>query len=205
AIRVSGPPPGDQVTAADWPVPGPAVAPYAPAQIRAGDLELQPGLRIEPMVVDGSRLYPLVGSAPEQGFRRIDWAFDPRFAATYKLSKRLALRTGAGLYHQQPDPEDLSSVFGNPTLSPSSAVHAVIGGAYKVTPTLTLELTGFGKYLWDLPARSQLPTPALAQALDQDGIGRSYGGQVLLRQELVKGFFGWITYSLIRSERRDHE
>ena len=27
---------------------------------------------------------------------------------------------------------------------------------------------------------------------------------MLLRQELLRGFFGWITYSLIRSERRDH-
>jgi outer membrane receptor protein involved in Fe transport len=26
---------------------------------------------------------------------------------------------------------------------------------------------------------------------------------VLLRQELVKGFFGWLSYSLIRSERKD--
>jgi hypothetical protein len=38
----------------------------------------------------------------------------------------------------------------------------------------------------------------------QEAVGRTYGGQALLRQELVKGFFGWITYSLIKSERRDH-
>jgi hypothetical protein len=52
-------------------------------------------------------------------------------------------------------------------------------------------------------------SPPLAQALVQSGSfespsGRSYGGQVLLRQELWKGFFGWVTYSLIRSERKDH-
>jgi hypothetical protein len=28
--------------------------------------------------------------------------------------------------------------------------------------------------------------------------------QVLLRQELLKGFFGWLTYSYSRSERQDH-
>jgi outer membrane receptor protein involved in Fe transport len=203
-ITVFGQPPGAQVNADDWSINELGVAPFAVAQIKTGRLELQPGVRVEPMVVDGSRALPLVGSAPQQGFRRIDWELDPRVAITYKASERLSLRTGAGLYHQPPDPEDLSSVFGNPTLAPSSAVHGVIGGAYKLRSTLTLELTGFAKYLWDLPARSELATPALAQALDQDGVGRSYGGQLLLRQELVKGFFGWITYSLIRSERKDH-
>src|SRR5262249_22299758 len=44
----------------------------------------------------------------------------------------------------------------------------------------------------------------LARALTQDGTGKSYGGQLLLRQELFQGFFGWISYSLTRSERQDH-
>jgi hypothetical protein len=44
----------------------------------------------------------------------------------------------------------------------------------------------------------------VGQALTQDGIGRVRGVQVLLRQQLLRGFFGWITYTLMRSERRDH-
>ena len=44
----------------------------------------------------------------------------------------------------------------------------------------------------------------MADSLTQDEIGRAYGGQLLLRQELLRGFFGWITYSLTRSDRRDH-
>jgi len=31
-----------------------------------------------------------------------------------------------------------------------------------------------------------------------------YGGQILIRQELWKGFFGWIAYTVSRSERKDH-
>jgi hypothetical protein len=69
---------------------------------------------------------------------------------------------------------------------------------------LTIEAIGFYKYLYDLVSRSALASPPLAEALTQDGAGRIYGGQALLRQELVHGFFGWISYSLIRSERRDH-
>jgi hypothetical protein len=45
----------------------------------------------------------------------------------------------------------------------------------------------------------------VAQALTQDGSGRVRGVQVLLRQELLKGFFGWVTYSYSRSERQDHD
>jgi hypothetical protein len=37
-----------------------------------------------------------------------------------------------------------------------------------------------------------------------EGVGRAYGGQILLRQALAKGFFGWASYSLMRSERKDH-
>ena len=46
--------------------------------------------------------------------------------------------------------------------------------------------------------------PPVADQLTQDEIGRAYGFQALLRQELLRGFFGWITYSLTRSERQDH-
>ncbi len=69
----------------------------------------------------------------------------------------------------------------------SRALHASAGFAYKLTPTLTLESVGFYKRYYDLVSRSALPTPPVAQALTQDGIGRSYGGQVLLRQEHQEG------------------
>ena len=36
-----------------------------------------------------------------------------------------------------------------------------------------------------------------------DGVGRVYGGELLLRQSLSKWFFGWISYTLMRSERKD--
>ena len=51
--------------------------------------------------------------------------------------------------------------------------------------------------------RSQAESPLLAHALDQTGIGRSYGTQFLLRQQQVGRFFGWVSYSILRSERKD--
>ena len=51
--------------------------------------------------------------------------------------------------------------------------------------------------------RSEAESPLVAHALDQTGIGRSYGTQFLLRQQQVGRFFGWISYSILRSERKD--
>src|SRR4029453_7708397 len=36
------------------------------------------------------------------------------------------------------------------------------------------------------------------------GIGRVYGIEALIRQELSRYVWGWIAYTLIRSERQDH-
>jgi len=46
-------------------------------------------------------------------------------------------------------------------------------------------------------------SPLVAQALLPIGKGRSYGTQFLLRQQQWAHFFGWVSYSLLRSERQD--
>jgi hypothetical protein len=51
--------------------------------------------------------------------------------------------------------------------------------------------------------RDPSPTPKLAQALVQEGGGRAYGVQVLLRQQPWHGLFGWVAYTISRSERQD--
>ena len=83
-------------------------------------------------------------------------------------------------------------------------MHLTAGVSVKLRPTLTFETVAFYKKLYALVSRNENQSPPVAQALTQDGTGRVRGIQVLLRQELLKGFFGWVTYSLSRSERRDH-
>jgi TonB family protein len=220
-VTVFGQPPGDDVAADDWKVNIVSAAAYAQAELGLGNLTITPGVRFEPFVLDGSRTSPQFSDQPAIGFQRLvvsspnfpRWfgaandvivALNPRIGSAYRVTRRLALTLGAGLYTQPPEAEELSAVFGNPSLGLSSAVHLSGGISYKLTATLTFETVGFYKRFYDLISRNQLPSPPVAQALVQEGSGRTYGGQVLLRQELAKGFFGWITYSAIRSERRDH-
>jgi TonB family protein len=134
----------------------------------------------------------------------LEWAPNPRLAAAFHATKQLTLTAGAGIYSQPPSAEDMSPVFGNPNLTVLRSLQMSGGAAYKLRPTLTLEVVGFYKRMWDLVARNENPSPPIAQSLTQDEIGRAYGAQALLRQELLHGFFGWITYSFTRSERRDH-
>src|SRR5439155_1729086 len=35
-----------------------------------------------------------------------------------------------------------------------------------------------------------------------DGLGRAYGLEVLLRHEVTRNFFGWVAYTLSKSEER---
>lgn len=203
-IVVFGQAPGDDINADQWTTHLTDVAPFAFAEFSVGKVTITPGLRLDAFQMAGSQLVPRVVGVSAIGFQRAEWGVDPRLSINWKPTRRLSFNAAAGWYHQAPEPEELSSVFGNPALSLSRAVHASIGGAFKITGTLSCEVVGFFKYLDNLVSRNELPTPPLAVALTQDGVGRSYGGQILLRQELFKGFFGWVTYSISRSERQDH-
>jgi TonB family protein len=214
-IVVFGQRPPAQTNVDDWSVLVIDTAPFAVAEIALGRLTLIPGVRFDPTVVEGNPQRPRSQSEAPRGYDRFElpqnpipgplkYAPNPRLVAAFRATKRLTLTLGGGIYGQPPDVEDMSPVFGNPAINMSRAAHVSGGGSFKLRPTLTLEIIGFYKKLWDLVSRSELASPPIAEALTQDGIGRSYGGQLLLRQELTKGFFGWVTYSLIRSERKDH-
>jgi len=213
-ITVFGQPPGSDLNSDRWKVNMLSPATYAFAEITLGHWTLIPGFRFEPTLIDGSLELPHSYVKPDVGYRRMDlprnpfpgplaWMPNPRLSLAYRATHKLSFTAGGGIYGQTPAVEDLSPVFGNPNLNSSTAAHVSAGGAYKLTGTLTLEIIGFYKRLYDLAARSGLTSPPVGQALLQTGIGRVYGGQLLLRQELSKGFFGWFTYSLSRSERKD--
>jgi TonB family protein len=200
----SGP---DKVNADTWHTVLGSVAPYALVDLSFFEdrLHLVPGLRVEPTLVSASRRTPLLGDAPPIAVARETTAVEPRLSVRVSPTRALSFKAAWGIYHQAPQAEDLSAVFGNPTLTMSSA-HQVLGGAsYKITETLVVEAIGFFSRSTGLVSRSAAPAPLLAAALVNEGEGRAYGGQILLRQSLWKGFFGWASYSLIRSERRDHE
>jgi hypothetical protein len=205
-VFVFGQAPPDKGNVDQWEATTMSLAPYGQLDVALFDdaLHIVPGVRLEPYVTSVNRAIPVTGDNPATGVANENTAVDPRIAVRLRVSPKLSTKAAFGIYHQAPEADDLSSVFGNPTLGISSAVHLLAGAKYQFTDLLSVETVGFYSKSDDLVSRSPLGIPLQAQALVQEKSGRAYGGQILLRHELAKGFFGWASYSLIRSERKDH-
>ncbi|HYQ03202.1 MAG TPA: TonB family protein [Polyangiaceae bacterium] len=204
---VFGQAPSGQVNGDAWETRIFSIAPYAQADIGLiGDrLHIVPGVRIEPYVTGTNHRLPSVPGIPGLGITTQTTAVDPRLAVTYQMVPRLGFKAAVGGYHQSPQASDLSAVFGNPQLDIEHGYHVLGGANFKLTEHLSLEEVVFYSKSSGLVTRSNSSTPLLAEALVQEGQGRAYGTQILLRQELASGFFGWVSYTLMKSERKDHE
>lgn len=204
-VRVFGQAPSDQINVDTWHTLVTSLAPFAEADFSFFDdrVHITPGLRLEPYLTTTDKSTPVSGDVPPVGRSTEETAVDPRIALRWQVSPRMLAKAAFGIYHQPPAGEDLSAVFGNPKLGLGSARHSLAGFAIKLTETLSSEVTGFYSSMSDLTSRSTASTPLLAEALVQHGTGRSFGVQFLLRQEQVGRFFGWISYSVIRSLRTD--
>jgi hypothetical protein len=164
-----------------------------------GRVQISPQMRIS---IDRLQLEPERGatvaastSAPEP---RTLFYPEPRILVRAALlPERLWLVGGLGLYHQAPQGSELSPRFGNPSLLWQVSTTYILGGELSLGHGLRVETQGFYKDL-----RSLVVTDP-REFFSNDGLGRAYGAQVLVRQPLWHGFSGWIAYTLSRSERRD--
>jgi TonB family protein len=126
---------------------------------------------------------------------------EPRLTARFKVLPWLAPKMAVGLYHQPPLPYDYSRAFGNPDVNPELGIHYVAGADLDPIPWLHIEAEGFYKDLRHLIVRGENPGDPL---LVNDGVGRVYGAELLVKKELAQNFFGWLSYTYSRSRRRDH-
>jgi outer membrane receptor protein involved in Fe transport len=132
---------------------------------------------------------------------------DPRLTVRWGVGESWTLKGGVGLFHQEPFFDETDASFGNPDLGPERAVHTSVGGELRPLSFLTVDATLFYKDLQRLVSRSdRLVTrdgEQVPQRFDNGGEGRVFGLELLVRHELANNFFGWLSYTLSRAERRD--
>jgi TonB family protein len=202
---VFGQAPTDEIAHDEGTTVAASMAPFGTADfsLMDGTLHIVPGVRVDPYLLTVSSKAPTVGSTPPTGLFSESTQVEPRLAVRWSPVPALTWKAGWGIYHQPPAPADLSAVFGNPTLGLESAEHLLAGVSVGSPDTLSFEMTAFRTTSQSLAVRSPLPSPLVAQALVATGIGRSRGLQFLVRKQLSKRLFGWITYTLSKSERAD--
>jgi TonB family protein len=124
------------------------------------------------------------------------WDVGPRVVARQDLTTgfpRTTLKGGVGVYHQPPQPQQTNPVFGQSGLSSNRAYHYSFGGEQEITKQLEVSLEGFYKQLDRL----------VTQNHGNEGRGRAFGLETLIRYKPDARFFGWLAYTLSRSERQD--
>lgn len=137
------------------------------------------------------------------------YTLDPRLNLTWTTPwKPLALVAGVGLFSQPPQLQESSAQFGNPAVQAEHAIHVTLGANVNWTSFFNTEVTFFYKHMYDLIVRSdriiQRDGKDVREALRNGGIGRAYGLELMIRHKPQGRFFGWISYTLSRSERQDN-
>lgn len=145
---------------------------------------------------------------------RADWDsllgagwIDPRFATRWQVGEGTLLKGGVGLYHQPPPPQTIGPEFGNPELGPEAAMQYAVGIEQHLVGQLHLDFQLYYKDLRDLVVSSDRVVRRdgreVIERYANEGTGKAYGAEILLRYDADDRFFGWIGYSLSRSTRRD--
>jgi len=135
------------------------------------------------------------------------WTVDPRIGVRYDLHggyPRTTLKGGVGLYHQPPQPYQSIEPFGSKGVGSESAIHYSAGFEQELSRPLELSVEGFYKDLNNLVVPvAAASSSGNGQSYQNNGSGRVYGSEFLLRYKPEGRFFGWVAYTLSRSERRD--
>jgi hypothetical protein len=108
------------------------------------------------------------------------------------------------LFHQPADAYETIEPFGNAGVKSESAYHYSLGFEQELARPLELSLEGFYKDLHDIVlATPSADTTATGLTYKNLGSGRAYGSELMLRFKPGGRFFGWVAYTLSRTERKD--
>ena len=177
----------------------PGVPPGGPGQIpiqarSSGTLALPAAYaELEVLPWRGARFVP--GLRLDYDTATSAWDVAPRMTFRQDLFTgfpRTTLKAGAGLFYQPPTVFDTAPNYGQVGLVSNRDGHYDIGVEQEITQQVETSLDLFYKAMSDL----------VIAGSGNSGLGRAYGAELLFRYKPDDHFFGWMSYTLSRSERR---
>ena len=151
-----------------------------------GELEITP--------LKGTRIVP--GFRADYTSQTKEWNQSPRVVVRQDIpheGPRTTVKGGAGLFYQPPSPFELDPIFGQRPLVANKSTHYSVGVEQELIGHAELGVEGFYKDLDRLVVQDAL----------NGGRGFVYGTETLLRWKNDPKMFGWLAYTISRSERRD--
>jgi TonB family protein len=127
---------------------------------------------------------------------------DPRAQATWKAFEKTTLNAGAGIFHEDPRPQELNPTFGDPGLHPLIAKQISVGASRLFWDNkLQGDVSFYYKKLDELVTGVGVGNTN-EEAFSNQSRGRVKGAEFLLKYPPRERFFGWLAYSLSKAERQ---
>lgn len=165
---------------------------YAEVDVKLGSFTVTPGIRGSHASIAG----------------QVRNAWDPRLWLRFEPFEGTAIKGSVGLYTQPPPGTSLvPPPFGSPQLTHERAFQTSLGVSQRVTEFINVDVTGFFNRRYEnivSPGTTIVNADGTVTKVREsnDGLGKAYGLEVMLRHEVSKRFFGWVAYTLSRSEER---
>ncbi len=180
---------------------------YSPSPYLEAEWRPAPGWRLVSGVRTDSYL------VPQEGFSAT--VVSPRLSLFWEAGDRTEWHASAGQYGQFPDETEFFDDIGNPALEAPKALQFEVGGRRNLGHLVAVEGNVFYNAMRDLVTEPEMPmlgiddfflsTPDMTNGelpnYSNDGLGRAYGLEFLLRRHFGEHLFGWLSYTLTRSER----
>ena len=167
---------------------------------------MQPAVYLEPEIRPYEKLLLVPGLRIDHFGTLAVTTVSPRFSFRWDFMDRVTAKGGVGLFTQNvlngaEDPE-----LGNPNLVPEKAIQYALGGEWRPLDYLELDGTLFFRDTYDLLSQTSAIETDDEGNVDpvlflNEGEGRAYGLELLLRHFPQNRFFGWVAYTLSWSER----
>lgn len=130
-----------------------------------------------------------------------------RLNGRYEFVKNHTVKGALGNYNQSPEPlgQTIHETWGDPSLPVTRASQFVIGYEWQITDLIHAEIEGYYNRQWLIP-RGPTNRELIngAKPFLADGKKRMTGMELMIRHDQGERFFGWIAYSLSRSENFDY-
>ncbi len=130
---------------------------------------------------------------------------DPRILSRFEIvPERFAIKGATGLYHQPPQPQEAVGVGTAANVGYERSWSSSLGFQHRLNQALNYNVDVFYRSMDEQIVFDEAWTGYGSNPFVNEGLGRAYGTEVILRHDPANRFFGWISYTLSRSVRNDY-